>query len=98
MNIFLSNEFFRNSDRCSASRSQKKAGVAVNEKGQVVLTRYPTPNASDQPLVKSDYCSTSLKQQDFLATSIESDQTEEKLDDETVEELMSFLYSLSSQN
>jgi hypothetical protein len=93
LNIFLSNEFFRNSDRCSASRSQKKAGVAINEKGQVVLTRYPTQYASDRPLVKSDYCSTSLKQQKLLATSIKSDRTEEKLDDATVEELMDFLYS-----
>jgi filamentous hemagglutinin family protein len=31
-------------------------GVAVNEKGQVVLTRYPTPKTGDRPLVQSDYC------------------------------------------
>jgi filamentous hemagglutinin family protein len=31
-------------------------GVAYNEKGQVVLTRYPTLNTSDRPLAKSNYC------------------------------------------
>jgi filamentous hemagglutinin family protein len=66
-------------------------GVAVNEKGQIVLTRYPTQYASDRPLVKSGYCSTSLKQQDFLATNTESD--EDVLDDRAIEEIMNLLYS-----
>jgi filamentous hemagglutinin family protein len=32
-------------------------GMTVNSKGQVVLTRYPTPNTSDRPLAQTDYCS-----------------------------------------
>jgi filamentous hemagglutinin family protein len=32
-------------------------GMIVNKKGQVVLTRYPTPNASDRSLSQSNYCS-----------------------------------------
>jgi filamentous hemagglutinin family protein len=70
-------------------------GVAINEKGQVVLTRYPTPNASDRPLSSSNYCSASTSEK-LLATNIENEQTEEKLDDRTVEDLMNFLYSLNS--
>jgi hypothetical protein len=70
-------------------------GVAINEKGQVVLTRYPTPNTSDRSLPSSDYCSTSSTHEKFLATDIENEQTEERLDDKTVEDLMNFLYSQS---
>jgi filamentous hemagglutinin family protein len=32
-------------------------GMTINEKGQVVLTAYPTPNASDRPVSQSNYCS-----------------------------------------
>ncbi len=32
-------------------------GMIVNEKGQVVLTRYPTPNSSDRPADKTRNCS-----------------------------------------
>jgi filamentous hemagglutinin family protein len=72
-------------------------GVAINEKGQIVLTRYPTPNASDRPLPSSDYCSASSTPEKLLATNIENEQTEETLDDKTVEDLMNFLYSMSSE-
>jgi filamentous hemagglutinin family protein len=68
-------------------------GVAYNEKGQVVLTRYPTKYGSDRPLVQSDYCSTSLQQEELSATEIQNIETEETLSDRTVEELMNFLYS-----
>jgi filamentous hemagglutinin family protein len=80
-------------------------GVAINEKGQVVLTRYPTPNASDslrdsdasRSLPSSNYCSAYSTPENLLATDIENNQTEETLDDKTVEELMNFLYSMSSK-
>jgi filamentous hemagglutinin family protein len=32
-------------------------GMMINEKGQVVLTRYPTPNASDRSISQSNSCS-----------------------------------------
>jgi hypothetical protein len=80
-------------------------GVAYNEKGQVVLTRYSTKYGSDRPLVQSDYCSTSLQQEKLVATEQESDslrdsyasRAEETLSDRTVEELMDFLYSLNPE-
>jgi filamentous hemagglutinin family protein len=72
-------------------------GVAYNEKGQVVLTRYPTKYASDRPLTQSDYCSTSLQQEKLLAMKEESDRSEEILSDRTVAELMDFLYSLNPE-
>jgi filamentous hemagglutinin family protein len=31
-------------------------GVAMNEKGQIVLTRYPTPNTTNRPSVRSPWC------------------------------------------
>jgi large exoprotein involved in heme utilization and adhesion len=31
-------------------------GVAINEKGQIVLTAYPTPNVSDRTASNSNYC------------------------------------------
>jgi hypothetical protein len=40
---------------------------------------------------------TSLEQQKLLAMDKESDRTEERLDDRTVEELMDFLYYHSKQ-
>jgi large exoprotein involved in heme utilization and adhesion len=70
-------------------------GVAYNEKGQVVLTRYPTKYGSDRPLPSSDYCSVSSRSEKSLATNIEDETTEETLDDRTVAELMDFLYSLN---
>ncbi|MGL5872299.1 MAG: filamentous hemagglutinin N-terminal domain-containing protein [Xenococcaceae cyanobacterium] len=35
-------------------------GMMINEKGQVVLTRYPTPNSIDRPIPQSNYCSSSV--------------------------------------
>ncbi len=35
-------------------------GMMINEKGQVVLTRYPTPNSIDRPIAQSNYCSSSV--------------------------------------
>jgi filamentous hemagglutinin family protein len=67
-------------------------GVAVNAKGQIVLTRYPTPKASDRPLVPFDRCNSSLPSEKYLAMEKQSDRSEEILDDETVKELMDFLY------
>jgi hypothetical protein len=42
-------------------------GVAMNEKGQIVLTSYPTPNATDRTPVRSNYCSSSLPPEKNLA-------------------------------
>jgi large exoprotein involved in heme utilization and adhesion len=63
-------------------------GVAVNEKGQVVLTRYPTPNASQRNASESNYCTSSLQQQELSATNTASDRPQETLDPALVEALM----------
>jgi filamentous hemagglutinin family protein len=36
-------------------------GMIVNEKGQIVLTAYPTPNVSDRTTPQSNYCAISSK-------------------------------------
>jgi hypothetical protein len=84
---------------------QKSRGAENNEKGQVVLTRYPTKYGSDslrdsdasRSLSLSDYCSASSRSEKSLATNIEDETTEETLDDRTVAELMDFLYSLNPE-
>jgi hypothetical protein len=68
-------------------------GMIVNAKGQVVLTRYPTPNASQRNAPQSNYCSTSSTQEKLLATDTKDERAQETLDDRAVEELMDFLYS-----
>jgi filamentous hemagglutinin family protein len=52
MNLASKNKTF-SSDEIRPAR-----GMTVNEKGQVVLTAYPTPNASDRSLTQADYCFT----------------------------------------
>jgi hypothetical protein len=66
-------------------------GAIVNEKGQVVLTRYPTPNASQRNAPQSDYCTSQLPPEKLLATNTEND--EDVLDDRALEEIMNLLYS-----
>jgi filamentous hemagglutinin family protein len=68
-------------------------GMMMNEKGQIVLTAYPTPNASDRNAPQSNYCSSSLKQEELLATNKASDRSEDVLDDRAIEEIMNLLYS-----
>ncbi|MGL5872030.1 MAG: filamentous hemagglutinin N-terminal domain-containing protein [Xenococcaceae cyanobacterium] len=72
-------------------------GMMINAQGQIVLTRYPTPNASQRTAPQSNYCSSSLKQQEPLATNTQSDSSEDTLNSETIEELMNLLYSMNSE-
>jgi large exoprotein involved in heme utilization and adhesion len=68
-------------------------GMTMNEKGQIVLTAYPTPNASDRNASESNYCSSSVTQEELLATNTPSDRAEDVLDDRAIAEIMNLLYS-----
>jgi large exoprotein involved in heme utilization and adhesion len=68
-------------------------GMMMNEKGQIVLTAYPTPNAGDRNASESNYCSSSVTQEELLATNTPSDRSQEILDDRAIAEIMNLLYS-----
>jgi filamentous hemagglutinin family protein len=50
----------RDRKRVSSDEIIPARGIAINQKGQVVLTRYPTPNSIDRAIPQSNYCSSSL--------------------------------------
>jgi large exoprotein involved in heme utilization and adhesion len=41
----------------SSDRVIPARGMTINEKGQIVLTAYPTPGAGDRTSTQSNYCS-----------------------------------------
>jgi hypothetical protein len=58
--------------------------MTMNDRGQIVLTAYPTPNASDRTAPQSNYCTgelpfapTSLKQEKLLANNTPSDRSQD---------------------
>jgi large exoprotein involved in heme utilization and adhesion len=78
-------------------------GIAVNEKGQIVLTAYPTSNAGDRSAPQSNYCTgespfapTSVAEEELLATKTTGDRPQETLNPALAEEMINFLYSLRS--
>ncbi len=46
----------RNRKHVSSDEIIPARGIAVNEKGQIVLTRYPTPNTSQRTITQSSFC------------------------------------------
>jgi large exoprotein involved in heme utilization and adhesion len=64
-------------------------GIAINEKGQIVLTRYPTPNTPQRTTVpQQPNCSSSLTVEEFLAMDIKEHELDEWLDKEPVKSFL----------
>ncbi|MGL5805995.1 MAG: hypothetical protein ACRC11_11220, partial [Xenococcaceae cyanobacterium] len=74
-------------------------GIAINEKGQVVLTRYPTPNTPQRITApQQPNCSSSLTVEEFLAMDIKEHELDEWLDKEPVKSFLTdMLYSFIEQ-
>ncbi|MGL5807866.1 MAG: hypothetical protein ACRC11_20925 [Xenococcaceae cyanobacterium] len=46
----------RNRKHVSSDQIIPARGIAVNAQGQIVLTRYPTPNTGQRTITQPSYC------------------------------------------